>query len=102
LGSVAVPVLPVEVSLNNTSALSGVSAKSLDEVFERTGLAAKWEAKGKALGLAIGEAKGDERAIKVAKNLINLGLPLETVASATELDPEKVKALYQNKVKNRN
>ena len=79
------------------------AAKSLDEVFERTGLAAKWEARGKAQGITIGEAKGEERkAIDVAKNLINLGLPPETVASATELDPEKVKALYQNKVKNRN
>ena len=75
------------------------AARSLDEVFERTGLAAKWEARGKAQGLAIGEAKSEERAIKVAQNMINLGLPLETVASATELDPERVKAMYQDKLK---
>ncbi|MCL2832672.1 MAG: hypothetical protein FWD78_05845 [Treponema sp.] len=71
--------------------------KSFDEVLERAGLVAKWEARGEAKGEARGEAKGEERkAIKVAKNLINLGIPLETVASATELDLEKVKTLYQN------
>ena len=77
--------LAVEEAMKMSSA-----AKSLDEVFERTGLAAKWEARGMA--------KGEERrAIDVAQNLINLGLPLDTVASATKLDPEKVKTLYQNK-----
>jgi len=29
--------------------------------------------------------------------MINSGFPPETVAAMTELDPEKVKALYQNK-----
>jgi len=80
----------------------GNTAKSLDEVFIRTGLAAKWEARGKAQGMAIGEergvAKGEERnAIKVARKMVNSGFPLDTVVSMTELDPEKVKALYQNK-----
>ena len=43
------------------------------------------------------EARGEERkAISIAQNLVNLGLPPETVVSATKLDPEKVKALYQN------
>ena len=71
---------------------------ALAEVLEEVGWTAEWEARGEARGITIGEAKGEERnAIKVAKNMINLGLPPETVASATELDPEKVKALYQNK-----
>ena len=40
------------------------------------------------------EAKGEERkAINIAQNLINMGFPVETVVSATNLDPEKVKAL---------
>ena len=61
---------------------------TLDEVFESTGFAALWEARG--------EARGEERkAIDVAQNLINLGLPFETVVFATKLDPEKVKTLYQ-------
>ena len=61
------------------------AAKSLDEVLERTGLAAKWEAR--------------ER-LAIAKNMINLGLPLETIVSATKLEPEKVKELshFQNSV----
>ena len=62
-------------------------AKSLDEVFERTGLIAKWEAK---FG-----ARGEERkAPDIAQNMVNLGLPLETIVSATRLDVEKVVALY--------
>ena len=64
----------------------GKRAKSLDEVFERTGLAARWEARGE-----------ERKAIDVAQKMVNLGLPRETVISATELDPEKVEALYQNR-----
>jgi fibronectin type 3 domain-containing protein len=29
--------------------------------------------------------------------MVNMGLPFETVVSATQLEPEKVKALYQGK-----
>ncbi|MCL2832675.1 MAG: hypothetical protein FWD78_05860 [Treponema sp.] len=85
------PAIEEAVKMSNTP-------KSFDEVLERAGLTAKWEARGEAKGEARGEARGEERnAIKVAKNMINLGLPLETVATATELDMERVKALYQNK-----
>ena len=59
-------------------------AKSLDEVFERTGLAAKWEAKAE-----------ERKALDIAQNMVNLGLPFETVISATRLESEKVKALYE-------
>jgi len=38
----------------------------------------------------------DEEAFEIAKNLVNLGFPIETVVSATRLDPEKVKVLYQS------
>ena len=34
-------------------------------------------------------------ALAIAKNLVNLGIPFETVVSTTRLDPEKVKELYQ-------
>ena len=61
------------------------NAVTLDEVMERTGLAARWE------------ARGEERnSVDVAHRMINLGLPVETIAAVTLLDPEKVKALYQN------
>ena len=61
---------------------------ALDEVLVRTGLAALWEARG--------EARGEEhKAIDVAQNMINLGLPFETIVSVTKLDPDRVKSLYQ-------
>jgi len=60
----------------------------LDRVFIETGLAAQWEAEG--------EARGEQRkAFGIAQNMVKLGLPIETVISATQLDPEKVKTLYQ-------
>jgi len=37
----------------------------------------------------------EEGAFSVAQNLLKLGFSIETVVSATQLDPEKVKALYQ-------
>ncbi|MCL2139131.1 MAG: hypothetical protein FWH41_06325 [Treponema sp.] len=30
----------------------------------------------------------------ISKNLVNMGMPIETVVSATQLDPEKIKGLY--------
>ena len=60
-------------------------AKSLEEVLERTGMAAKWEAKAE-----------ERKAIGIAKNMINSGFPVETIAAITELDPVKVKELCKN------
>ena len=57
---------------------------TLEDVLVETGLAAKWEAEG--------ETKGR---FGIAQNMVKLGLPIETVISATQLDPEKVKTLYQ-------
>jgi len=59
----------------------------LDRVLIETGLAAMWEARG--------EARGEQRVFGIAQNLVKLGLPIETVISATQLDPEKIKPLYQ-------
>jgi len=61
---------------------------TLDKVFVETGLAAMWEARGRVEG----EAKGR---FGIAQNMVKLGFPIETVISATQLDPEKVKTLYQ-------
>ena len=55
-------------------------AKSLDEVLERTGLAARWE---------------ERKAFDIAKNMVNLGYSAEAVITATQLESEKVKALYE-------
>ena len=60
------------------------TAKSLDDVLIKIGLAAKWEA----------EAE-ERKAFDIAQNMVNLGFPLETIVSATMLDPEKVKELYK-------
>ena len=54
---------------------------TLDQVFEETGMAARWE---------------EKKALAIAQNMVNLGLPLEIIVSATKLDPEKVKALFNN------
>jgi hypothetical protein len=61
---------------------------TLEQVFEKVGWIAKWEARGKAEGEELG-------ALKIAKNMIAQGLPFETIISSTQLDPEKVKKLYQ-------
>jgi hypothetical protein len=58
------------------------------EVLEESGFTARMEEKYRAKGRA-------EEAFDIAQNMVNLGLPIETVISATRLDPEKVKVLYQ-------
>jgi len=54
--------------------------RALDEV----GWTARCEARGK-----------EQNALNIARNMVALGLPFETIVSATQLQPEKVKALYQ-------
>jgi len=51
-------------------------------------------------GMEAGMEKGMEAGLEkgsyiIAQNLVSLGFPLETVVSATGLDPEKVRRLYQ-------
>jgi len=47
-------------------------------------------------GLEEGREEGrEEGAFSIAQNLIKLGFPIETVITATQLDPEKIKELYQ-------
>jgi hypothetical protein len=73
-------------------------ALTIEKVFEEVGWTSKWEARGRAEGEARGEARGraegeERKAFAIAQNLVNLGIPIETVVSATQLDPEKVKSL---------
>ena len=68
---------------------------TLEQVLERNGFIARWEARGEAKGIAIGEAKGKENVLRIAQNLIDLGLPFETIVSVTQLESEKVRALYR-------
>jgi hypothetical protein len=69
-------------------------AKRIDEeqklvkLLEEVGWIAKWEARGE-----------EQKALAIAQNLVNLGIPAETVISATGLDPEKAKNMYQTNSK---
>jgi predicted transposase YdaD len=63
------------------------SSLTFEQALENVGLTAKWEARGEARGKA-------EGAFAIAQNMVDMGLPLETVVSATRLEPEKVKAMY--------
>ena len=68
--------------------MSDTQFTAFEELLEEVGWVAKWEARGRA--------EGEERkAIDVAKNLIDMGFAPETIVSATKLETEKVKALYQ-------
>ena len=53
------------------------------QLLKQAGWIAKWE--------AVGE---ERKALAIAQNMINLGIPLETVVSTTQLDLKKIKALY--------
>jgi len=47
-------------------------------------------------GLEEGREEGrEEESFNIAQKLVKLGLPIETVITATQLDPEKVKEMYQ-------
>jgi predicted transposase/invertase (TIGR01784 family) len=67
---------------------------TLDRVLEEVGLTALWEARGEEKGKEEGREKGK---LEVAQNLIKMGLSLEKVVEATELDIETVKSLYPEK-----
>jgi glycerate-2-kinase len=54
---------------------------TIEQVIEDSGLGAKWEAKSR---------------VSIAQNMVKMGLPFETVVCATQLEPEKVRALYQS------
>jgi hypothetical protein len=62
-----------------------MSKEAFNKLMEESGLAAEWEAKGKAEGIAEGEARGKaegEAKVKeeAARKAFKLGVPLETIA----------------------
>jgi len=61
-------------------------ALTLDEVFVKVGAAARWEARGEA----IGEARGKE---EVARNALSRGLSLEMIHDITGLELETIKSI---------
>ena len=67
---------------------------SLQQIFEKAGFAAAWEAKGEVRGEARGEVRGEERkAMDIAQNMVNLGYSVDDITAVTLLDPEKVKSI---------
>jgi hypothetical protein len=65
---------------------------TLEKVIEDIGLAAKWEARGKAEG----EARGEEKnAAEIAKNMLRSGISMEQTATLSGLDIDKVKLLAE-------
>lgn len=51
-------------------------------------------AKGKAEGMAEGMAKGEKAAkVKIAANLLSLGVPMETIMQASDLSEEEIKSI---------
>jgi len=66
----------------------GNASLTLEQVLENAGWIAKWEARGKAKW-------ENQKALKIAQNMINRGLSFEDIVSLTQLDPEQVKQLYQ-------
>jgi len=61
---------------NNMSTTS----PTMEEVLKEAGILARVE---------------ERNSLKIARNMVDLGFPMDTVVSATQLEPEKVRALYK-------
>ena len=76
-------------------AVSMSSTLTLEQVFKDVGWLDKWKAEGRVEGKAEGRVEGEEhKALAIAKNMIDMGFTFEAIVSVTQLEPEKVKALY--------
>ena len=90
------------VSLVEESAYSDAELWAIDSYWdsvsrERTALSEKFlkgEAKGRAEGLAEGEKKGrKEQAYDIARNLISMHLPIDSIILATGLSKDEIASL---------
>ena len=70
----------------------GKRTSTLEDVFINSGLAAEAEARGEIIGEARGEAK---KALDVAREMVNYGLPLEAIITITKLEPETIRKMYK-------
>ena len=73
----------------------GETAVTFESVLEEAGLIAKWRAEGEAIGRAEAKAEAEAKALEIARSLIEMGLSVEEIASATKLGVEKVEGLYE-------
>jgi hypothetical protein len=76
--------------LEEVLSMSGTTL-TLEQIFEKTGVLARFETKYRSEGEENGKTE-------IARNMVSMGLPFETIVSATQLDPEKIKLLYENRV----
>ena len=67
--------------------------QTLEEVFTEAGLIPEWIARGKAEGIALGEARGEAKINEVVKNLHAMKMPIEMIARAVQMPVKKVNAL---------
>jgi len=83
------------ISANPKAAEEAINmGNKFDEVMERTGLAAKWEARGEARGKAMGEARGRAN---VARNAIAQGVSPDLVRKITGLDMKTIKQISKSR-----
>jgi hypothetical protein len=66
------------------------TALTLEDVFEKAGLLARWEARGEVRGEARGEEK---KASEIARNMLKNGFSVEQTASLSGLEIEKIRSL---------
>jgi predicted transposase/invertase (TIGR01784 family) len=69
------------------------SRVTIEEVLERSGLAARFEAKGIVKGREKGLEEGLEKgAVQIARRLLKKGMSVEEVSEVTALDARKILA----------
>jgi predicted transposase YdaD len=74
--------------------MSNAGELTYEELLREVGFIDQWEARGKVQGIAIGEARGEERkALEIAGNMLAGGFSVEQTAQLAGLDLEKVRAL---------
>ena len=67
---------------------------TVEKIFERAGLIARWEARAEARGRAIGETQGEGKGLeKAARNALAEGLSIESIHRITGLDMETIASL---------
>ena len=72
----------------------GDSELTLDEIFEEAGLVAKWEARGEARGIAVGEEKGRQESIlEIARKMKEAGRPFNEIMEFTGLPIDAIELI---------
>jgi len=73
--------------------MGGTAAVDLETVLRNTGLIAKWKAEARIETRIETQAEWEAKTLNMARFFIEQGIPIDTVASGTGLDPELVREL---------